>query len=188
MTQKAVFLDRDGVLVEEIFYPHTGEREAPLGPNDVCLLPGAAQGLRDLRAAGFSLVVVSNQGAAAKGKVSIGSLWLAHLRFLDLCAAEGIAFDGCHYSFSHPNGTVPHLSGSSLERKPSPYFLHLAAAQLDIDLTASWMVGDRETDVQCGQAAGARAIRLCNPVQPSAAEVVASDLPEAAFLIIAAAR
>lgn len=188
MSQKAVFLDRDGVLVEEIFYPHTGEREAPLGAEDVRLLPGAVQAARDLRAAGFLLILVSNQGGAAKGKVPLRALWLAHQRFLELCAAEDLRFDSCHYSYSHPDGTVPHLTGPSLERKPSPYFLHLAAAQLDIDLGASWMVGDRETDVQCGQSAGARAIRLCGSDQVTNADAIAPNLTAAAGLIIAAAR
>ena len=160
VTRPAVFLDRDGVLVEEVYYPETGETEAPMRPGDVRLLPGAAAAALRLKALGFLLIVVSNQGAAAKGKVGLDSLWRAHLRFVELMAGDGVALDAEYYSFSHPDGVVPGLSGPSLDRKPSPYSLLVAAARFGIDLGRSWMVGDRETDVACGRAAGVRTIRL----------------------------
>ena len=178
----AVFLDRDGVLVEEVYYPEFDETEAPMHPGDVRLLPGAAAAASKLRALGHILVVVSNQGAAAKGKVGLGSLWGAHLRFIALMAAEGVAFDAEYYSFSHPAGTVPGLSGPSLDRKPSPYNLLIAAARFDIDLGRSWMVGDRETDVACGRAAGCRTIRVGCASETEADHRVA-DLPAAADII-----
>src|SRR6266576_385072 len=68
MSRSAVFLDRDGVLVEEVLYPETGEIEAPLKAEDVRLIPGAAASARRLAAAGYALVLVSNQGGMAKGK------------------------------------------------------------------------------------------------------------------------
>jgi D-glycero-D-manno-heptose 1,7-bisphosphate phosphatase len=160
MSRKAVFLDRDGVLVEEIFYPRTGEREAPLAPEDVRLLPGVAPALRRLAEAGYALVVISNQGGYAKGKTSLRALWLAHERFLALLAEQGIRLDGCYYSYGHPDGTVPHFSGPSLDRKPGPYNVFVAEAQLDLDRQGSWMIGDRQTDVGCAQAAGLRPILI----------------------------
>jgi D-glycero-D-manno-heptose 1,7-bisphosphate phosphatase len=160
MNRRAIFLDRDGVLVEEIFYPHTGEREAPLAPEDVRLLPGVAPALRSLADAGYALVVISNQGAHAKGKATLRALWLAHERFVTLLAEQGARLDGCYYSYSHPSGTVPHFSGPSLERKPGPYNIFVAAAQLDLNCQGSWMIGDRETDVACASAAGLRSILI----------------------------
>jgi D-glycero-D-manno-heptose 1,7-bisphosphate phosphatase len=133
MSRPAVFLDRDGVLVEEIFYPETGEVEAPLRPDDVRLLPDAAAA-RSLAQAGYALVLVSNQAGYAKGKTSLRTLWLTHERFVALLAHEGVTLDAVFYSYSHPNGIVPFFSGPSLERKPGPYHLIIAAAQLDIDL------------------------------------------------------
>lgn len=185
VSRKANLLDRDGVLVEEIFYPHTGEREAPLDAADVRLLPGAAQAARGWHEAGFALVIISNQGAAAKGKAELRALWLAHERFLALLEAEGVRPEACHYSYSRPNGTVPHFSGPFLDRKPSPYLVLLAAAQLDLDLRQSWMIGDRETDVQCGRAAGARSLRILpdGDSAPTQADLVASDLKQAAGLL-----
>ncbi|HEX4553031.1 MAG TPA: HAD-IIIA family hydrolase [Xanthobacteraceae bacterium] len=182
MSRAAVFLDRDGVLVEEVFYPQTGEWEAPLVPEDVRLLPGAAAAARHLAQQGFALVLVSNQAAFAKGKTTLRALWLAHERFIALLDAEGVKLDEVCYAFGHPDGVAPHFSGPSLDRKPGPYNLFIAAAKLDLDLGRSWLVGDRETDVDCARAAGLRAIQVDNPrIRPSTTEGVirAKDLADA---------
>jgi D-glycero-D-manno-heptose 1,7-bisphosphate phosphatase len=187
MSRQAIFLDRDGVLVEEIYYPRTGEREAPLAPEDVRLLPGVAAALRRLAEAGYALVVISNQGGYAKGKTSLRALWLAHERFLELLAAEGAKMDGSYYSYGHPDGTVPHFSGPSLDRKPGPYNIFVAAAQLDLDCHGSWMIGDRQTDIACARAAGLRPILLAPRGTASGddAELIqAPDLPAAANIIL----
>ena len=162
MSRPAVFLDRDGVLVEEVFYPESGEWEAPWRADDVRLIPGAAAAARRLAEAGYALVLVSNQAAYAKGKTTLRDLWLAHERFVDLLAAQNVRLDAVFYAYGHPDGVVPHFSGPSLARKPSPYHLFVAAAQLDIDMTRSWMVGDRDTDVACAIAAGIRPILVEN--------------------------
>jgi D-glycero-D-manno-heptose 1,7-bisphosphate phosphatase len=178
----AVFLDRDGVLVEEIFYPETGEWEGPLYPEDVRLVAGAATALAELKAAGYATVLISNQGGYAKGKTSLRALWLAHERFMDLLAENGVTLDRVFYSYGHPSGVVPHFSGPSLDRKPSPYTILIAAAQLDLDLPRSWMIGDRESDVACARAAGIRAILIENrnmPVARSDADFRCQTLAEA---------
>ena len=184
MSRPAVFLDRDGVLVEEIFYSHTGEREAPLSADDVRLLPGVPEALKRLAHAGFALVVISNQGAFAKGKATLRALWLAHERFVALLAEQDARLDGCHYSWGHPDGTVPHFSGPSLDRKPGPYNIFIAAAQLDLDLARSWMVGDRETDVECARAAGVRPVLIKAGGTPEAEVIRAPGLSEAAQIIL----
>ena len=189
MSRQAIFLDRDGVLVEEIFYPRTGEREAPLAPEDVRLLPGIAPALQRLADAGYALVVISNQGSYAKGKTSLRALWLAHERFLALLAEEGAKLDGCYYSYGHPDGTVPHFSGPSLDRKPGPYNIFVAAAQLDLYHQGSWMIGDRETDIACALAAGLRPILITgeDPVAGDESDLMrAPDLPRAAEIILKA--
>ncbi len=183
MSRKAVFLDRDGVLVEEIFYPRTGEREAPLAPEDVRLLPGVAPALIGLAQAGYALVVISNQGGYAKGKTSLRALWLAHERFVALLAEQGARLDGAYYSYGHPDGTVAHFGGPSLDRKPGPYNIFVAAAQLDLDLADCWMVGDRETDVACAVAAGVQPI-LISPQRGDGALLRVPDFPAAADAIL----
>ena len=188
MSRRAIFLDRDGVLVEEIFYPHTGEREAPLVPEDVRLLPGVAPALRSLAEAGYALVVISNQGGYAKAKTTLRALWQAHERFVALLAEQGATLDGCYYSYSHPDGTVPHFSGHSLERKPGPYNIFVAAAQLDLDCRGSWMIGDRKTDVDCATAAGLQPILItaagASPIAVADC-IQVPDLPSAARAILA---
>ncbi len=160
--QPAIFFDRDGVLVEDIYYPQSGEWEAPLNRDDVRLIPGAAEVVRELRRAGYFIVIVSNQGGFAKGKASLESLLDVHRRVIDLLAAESATIDDCYYSYSHPDGRIPGFSGPSVERKPSPYFLMLAAASHGLDLSRSWMVGDRTSDISCGRAAGVRTILKYN--------------------------
>jgi D-glycero-D-manno-heptose 1,7-bisphosphate phosphatase len=188
MSRQAIFLDRDGVLVEEIFYPRTGEREAPLVSEDVRLLPGVAPALRRLAGAGYALVVISNQGGYAKGKTTLRALWQAHERFLALLAEEGASLDGCYYSYSHPDGKVPYFSGPSLERKPNPYNIFVAAAQLDLDCQGSWMIGDRDTDIACATAAGLRPVLVAKQgAAPREAGLIqVTDLPSATETILAA--
>jgi D-glycero-D-manno-heptose 1,7-bisphosphate phosphatase len=182
VSRPAVFLDRDGVLVEEIFYSQTGEWEAPLRPEDVRLIPGAAAAARRLSEAGYALILISNQAGYAKGKTDLRALWLAHERFVELLAGEGVRFDAVFYSYGHPHGVVPHFSGPSLDRKPGPYNVIIAAAQLDLDLARSWMIGDRESDVACAHAAGVRAILVENPrtdLRNAPAAIVAKSLSHA---------
>jgi D-glycero-D-manno-heptose 1,7-bisphosphate phosphatase len=191
MSRPAVFLDRDGVLVEEIYYPETGETEAPLRPEDVRLLPGAASAARMLAQAGYALILISNQAGYAKGKTSLRALWLTHERFVALLTREGVRLDGVFYSFSHPNGIMPYFSGPSLERKPGPYNLIVAAAQLDLDLARSWLVGDRDTDATCAESAGVRAMLVenaKNPLRRPGDVVRAADLAAAAAMIAASDR
>lgn len=187
MSRPAVFLDRDGVLVQEVFYPQTGEREAPLRPEDVQLMAGAIEGARCLVDAGCALVVISNQGGFAKGKTTLRTLWPAHERFVALMEAAGVRLDACFYAYGHPDGAVPHFSGPSLDRKPGPYNLLIAAAQLDLDLSSSWMVGDRRSDVECALAAGVRPIKIKTlPDGPEYVELViqVDDLADAAQYIL----
>ncbi|MFI4987858.1 MAG: D-glycero-alpha-D-manno-heptose-1,7-bisphosphate 7-phosphatase [Alphaproteobacteria bacterium] len=185
---RAAFLDRDGVLSEEVFYQRTGRWEAPLVPEDLVLRPGVPAALRRLAALGYELFLVSNQGAYARGHTTLEALWAVHERLVGLLAADGIRFKDCFYAFSHPEGRVPYFSGICLERKPSPYFLVVAAARHDIDMARSWMVGDQDIDVACGQAAGVRTILVANPhagdrAAASSPDFRAGDLGEAAAII-----
>ena len=182
VTRAAVFLDRDGVLVEELFYPHTGEREAPLRVEDVRLLAGAASALHRLKQAGYALIVVSNQGAFAKGKTTLRNLRLVHDQFVALLRAQDLEFDAVYYAYGHPDGIVPYFSGPVINRKPSPYHLFVAAAELDLDLARSWLVGDQENDVACAHAAAVRPILVDShrPLPIRFADVPrASDLADA---------
>jgi D-glycero-D-manno-heptose 1,7-bisphosphate phosphatase len=150
----AVFVDRDGVINELVPDPVSGRPESPRRPADLRLVPGASAALGRLANAGWSLVGVSNQPAAAKGLVSLQELHAVHARVLALLAAEGVRFDAFKLCLHHPDGVVPELMGECDCRKPAPGMLLEAARELDLDPAASWMVGDTDGDVAAGQAAG----------------------------------
>jgi D-glycero-D-manno-heptose 1,7-bisphosphate phosphatase len=145
--RRAVFLDRDGTLVEEIPYLHD--------PELVRLVPGATAALRDLAGAGFALAVVTNQAGAAKGYYDEDAVARVHRRLRELLAAGGVALDGIWYCPHHPDGTVAPLRRQCRCRKPGPGMLEAAAAELGLDLGASYLVGNHPTDAGAARAAGA---------------------------------
>ncbi len=155
-SRPAVFLDRDGVLNEGVPDPDSGALESPLRVEDVRLLPGAAAGARELARAGYVLVCVSNQPAAAKGKATVPELLAVHERVLELLAREGARIDASYLCPHHPKGVVAALAGPCSCRKPAPGMLREAADALGLELGASWMLGDTDTDVGAGLAAGCR--------------------------------
>jgi len=160
---RAVFLDRDGVLNDPVLDPADGRPESPLRASDVALVSGAAEGCRILQAAGYALVVVSNQPGAAKGKASLEDLWGVHERVVALLAARGVAIDDWRYCFHHPDAAVPALRTRCACRKPAAGMLLDAAAARGLALARSWMIGDADTDVAAGRRAGARTVLLAHP-------------------------
>lgn len=159
----AAFLDRDGVLNEAVRDPTSGVLESPLAPRDVRLLPGVAAALRELAGAGYALVCVSNQPAAAKGKITVRELLAVHERVLELLAHEGVSLDAWRLCLHHPDGLLAELSGRCDCRKPAPGMLLDAAGALGLQLDASWMLGDTDTDLQAGRTAGCRTVLIEYP-------------------------
>jgi D-glycero-D-manno-heptose 1,7-bisphosphate phosphatase len=157
-------------------------------PEDAAVLPGAFDAMKRFSAMGYALFIVSNQGAFAKGKTPLESLFKTARRVDELIEEAGIRITESYYSFSHPQGTAPFFSGLSLERKPNPYFLKLAEAKFGVSLADSWMIGDRATDVICGKNAGCKTARILeggvniSDKEPRA-DITARSLLEAAALI-----
>jgi D-glycero-D-manno-heptose 1,7-bisphosphate phosphatase len=143
-----------------------------------------------LRSAGFQLFLVSNQPNVAKGKCTLGQLSSIHQRLLSGLAEAGIDFTYFYYCFHHPRGIVSRYSGHCECRKPSPHFLLTAGSQFDVDLRRSWMVGDRQTDIECGRAAGTRTIFIhsgeLHSDHGNLPGEMASDLRAAVCLILTA--
>ncbi|MFA4848373.1 MAG: HAD family hydrolase [Methanoregula sp.] len=161
--KKAVFLDRDGVLNEMVLNPASGEYEPPHSPEDLTIHPEVIESLRTLQDAGFELFLVSNQPDYAKGKTSLENIQAVHTRFHHILTSTGIHFREYYYCYHHPNGIVPEYSFSCECRKPKPWFLLKAAHDYGIDLGNSWMIGDRDTDIECGKAAGTKTILIEDP-------------------------
>ncbi len=177
---KAVFLDRDGVLVTEADYLRHEK--------DLRLLPGAAAALVRLRRAGFKLVVVTNQSGVARGYLSLATLARIHRLLRALLRQKGARLDAIYFCPHHPE------TGRRVRcrcRKPGTLMLEKAARRFSIDFASSYFVGDTSTDVLAAKNAGCRSILVKTGyggkdgsyrVKPDA---VARDLAGAARLILA---
>jgi len=152
MSNTAVFFDRDGTLIHDPGYLNH--------PDQVQLLDGAAEALRELRALGHKTVVVSNQSGVARGIVTEEMLGRIHDRLQELLAAKGASLDKIYYCPYLADGAVPEYCQDSDWRKPKPGMLLAAAKDLDIDLQKSWMIGDNDRDVEAGRNAGCRTILI----------------------------
>jgi D-glycero-D-manno-heptose 1,7-bisphosphate phosphatase len=155
MAYKAVFLDRDDTLVNDPGYIQR--------PDQVLLLPGAAEALIQLKKMGYLLIIVTNQSGVARGLITEQQLELIHQRLKKLFAAEGAQIDAIYYCPYHPEGTVKDFSIESNLRKPNAGMFFQAEKDLDIDLEQSWMIGDSYRDIKAGKAAGCRTILVDVP-------------------------
>lgn len=161
--KKAVFLDRDGVLNELVPNPATGEYEPPHSPDDLIIFPDVIESLRILQGAQFELFLISNQPDYAKGKTTLENLQAVHAKLDRIVRSEGIRFREYYYCYHHPQGKVPEYSIECECRKPKPFFILMAAKRYSLDLSRSWMIGDRDSDIECGKAAGTKTIMIENP-------------------------
>jgi D-glycero-D-manno-heptose 1,7-bisphosphate phosphatase len=176
--RRAVFLDRDGVLNANVLRSD-GTSSSPLHPDDFHLLPGVLEALAALGRGGYLLFLVSNQPGYAKGETTLEALHAIHARLLEALAGAGIGFTRFYYCHHQ-------AADACACRKPSPHFLLEACAAYELDRAGSWLIGDRDSDVLCGRAAGARTIRVgddravltCEPHR------WAADLPAAARAIL----
>lgn len=157
---KAVFLDRDGVLNELILNPATGEYEPPHRVEDMKLFPYVINCLKKLMDSGYDLFLISNQPDYAKGKTSLVSLEKVHNKFDKLLTSHRLYFKEYYYCYHHPQGIIPEYSSECVCRKPKPFFLFKAEDDHNIELDKSWMIGDRDTDIECGKAAGTKTILI----------------------------
>lgn len=141
-SQRAVFIDRDGVINRSIL--RNGRPFAPTSLDELDILPGVGTGLDNLRDAGFLNVVVTNQPDLATGKQTRAGLEMIHAQLLANFAIDAIK-------------VCPHVDADACDcRKPKPGMLVASAREFGIDLSASWMIGDRWRDVAAGQSAGCR--------------------------------
>jgi len=137
----AVFLDRDGTIIVDRHYLSD--------PDQVELIPGAAEALQRLTRAGFPLFIVTNQSGIGRGLYSVKDMRRVNARLLELLRPFGVQFEHIFYAPESPE--TP-----SRGRKPSPQFLLDAARQWELDLSRSYMAGDKLSDVECGLNAGVR--------------------------------
>lgn len=180
----AVFLDRDGVLNEEVNGVHK--------PGDLKLLAGSARAVRRINEAGFPAICVTNQPDVAKGFLSLDDLTQVSAALDTRLAEEGAYLDDLFFCPHHPEvgwpGEVADLKIECDCRKPRPGLILHASKVHNLDLSRSWIVGDREVDVVAGHEAGTRAVLVTNgslSAEPrSSADHVADDLDAAVTHIL----
>ncbi len=187
----AVFLDRDGTINEQMGYINHLTR--------FHLLPGVGEAIRNLNAHGLPVVVVTNQSGLARGYFPESLLDQVHETMHRLLALDGAHVDGLYVCPHHPEAKEERFRLACTCRKPRPGLLEQAAADLNLDLRRSYVVGDRWSDVRCGAAVGATSILVLtgygrgdaafvgpsHPVQPAH---VAEDLAAAVDWILARER
>jgi histidinol-phosphate phosphatase family protein len=179
----AVYLDRDGTVIEHVHYI--------ADPAHVRLLPGAAEALRRLVGAGFALVVVTNQSAIGRGFIAVEQYEAVDAEMRRQLAAEGLKLDGVYYCPDVSELDDPTIVTHD-DRKPGPGMILRAARELGLDPSRSWMIGDMVSDVLAGRNAGCLGIILVRTGKAAVVEVpagdppciIADDLPAAAEVIL----
>lgn len=187
-----MILDRDGVLNVLVARTPGGPGEAPLDPAQVRLAAGAVDGLRILRRSGFRIAVATNQPAAAKGEASLEDLQAVQAEVDLRLAAYGVGVDATHVCLHHPAGLPAQpLAVTCGCRKPAPGLLVDALGRLGAARQGSWMVGDSDSDIGAGRAAGLGAILVDSPggghkrSGRPAPDARVADLAAAARLVVA---
>jgi D-glycero-D-manno-heptose 1,7-bisphosphate phosphatase len=145
----AAFLDRDGTIIELVHHLND--------PADVHLIDGAGAAIARLRAAGWPVVIITNQSVIGRGKLTEAGLAEIHAEMRAQLAKHGADVDGIYFCPLAPTIKDPTEIENDM-RKPGPGMLHQAATEMGLDLTASWMVGDTVSDMLAGRNAGCRSL------------------------------
>jgi D-glycero-D-manno-heptose 1,7-bisphosphate phosphatase len=166
--KKCIFLDRDGVLnVDRVDYVYRIE--------DFIIPAGTIEALQRMKAAGYLLIVITNQSGIAKGIYKREDVWKCHNYFQEQC---GGLLDDIYFSPHHEK-----FNSASLTRKPGSLMIEKAIAKYQIDPDQSWMIGDAERDIKAGQKAGIRTIHLTDRPAESLSKVVTKTLLEASEVV-----
>ena len=174
---RAVFLDRDGTLIEDKDYLHR--------PEEVVIYPGVGPALKRLQSAGFKLFIVTNQSGVGRGMFPIEDVHRVHTHLSRELTKDGVRFEKIYIAPEAPEEP-------SRGRKPSPQFLFDARDEFDLDLSQSFMIGDKLIDLECGWNAGVKHSILVRTGYGKGVEerggteraVIADDLPAAADWIL----
>jgi D-glycero-D-manno-heptose 1,7-bisphosphate phosphatase len=179
LPRPAVFLDRDGTIIEDV--PYLSD------PAQIRLLPGAADALLRLSAGGFACVLVTNQSGVGRGMFPEERVHAVHSALVQALSREGASLDRVYYCIEPPASEDPSAIDHP-DRKPGPGMLLRAASELGLDLARSWMVGDKISDVLAGLNAGCLGSILVGirrrPHEPGIEYHSAADLAAAADLIL----
>jgi D-glycero-D-manno-heptose 1,7-bisphosphate phosphatase len=192
---RAVFIDRDGTVVELLYDKENGYIDSAVKADQLRLIPGVVDALKRLRSAGYKLILVSNQPAVAKGRISLDEFQATRQRFDQLLNREGISFDDEYYCLHHPNALLAEYRKSCECRKPKPGLILKAAKEHNLNLNLCYMVGDDLLDIRAGKAAGCNTILISHVTdlllkvldkERLEPDYIASSLNEACSIILQA--
>ncbi|MDQ3815171.1 MAG: HAD family hydrolase [Armatimonadota bacterium] len=179
---RAVFLDRDGTLTHDAGYTYRVD--------DLRLLDHVVEGLRLMSTLGLRLIVTTNQSGIARGYFTVEEMHAFNQRLIEVLREHGIALDAVYYCPYHPAASVAEFRLDSPQRKPQPGMILQAAREHHIDLSRSYTIGDKKSDILSGKAAGCTTILVLtgmagadeaeSEVEP---DYIARDLLEAAQMI-----
>ncbi len=157
---QAVILDRDGVINEIIYFPDTGMPDSPLNPKQFKLLPGSAEAIKRFNELDLKVILVSNQPAIAKGKMTRKLFEQIRLKMKTELEKAGAHIDGEYYCFHHPQAALKKYKTNCDCRKPLPGLILKACKDFDLNPRRCYAIGDSISDIEAGKAAGCKTILL----------------------------
>jgi D-glycero-D-manno-heptose 1,7-bisphosphate phosphatase len=160
MKNKAIFLDRDGVINELIYYQDLGIVDSPFKAEQFKLFPNVEKAIKKFKKLGFKTVIVSNQPGIAKKNFTINTFEKIIEKMKKELQKKGAEIDSEYYCFHHPDGKIKKFKKICKCRKPKPGMLYTAAKEHNINLSQSWMIGDGITDIKAGKTAGCKTILI----------------------------
>lgn len=140
---KAVFLDRDGTINEEVGIITKKEQ--------IFILPGVVDGIKQLKKLGFLVIVVTNQSVIARGLIKEEDLDLIHSHLLEKLSKRGALIDGLYYCPYHPEANLKKYRRNSVCRKPNTGMIKRAQKDFNLDIKNSFIIGDSTSDILCGK-------------------------------------
>ncbi len=193
MKNRAVFLDRDGVINALHYDENHGLIDSPLNISQVSILPGVADAIKLLNSAGFLVAIISNQPGIAKKKMKPEELEAITTYILQELSKEGARISKVYYCLHHPEAKDLRYRIFCNCRKPSPGLLLQASEELQIDLVRSIMIGDGLVDIEAGKSAGCQTVwigkKKCDicqvmKIKDLDPDFIAANLLEAANIIL----
>jgi len=157
---KAVFLDRDGVINELVYHQEQEVIDSPFTVNQFKLVTGVSQAIQQIHAAGYLAIVISNQPGVAKKQMTLPIFESIRQKMHRELAKDNAHLDGEYYCLHHPEAKLTLYRQVCECRKPKPGLLIQAQKELDINLPKSWFIGDNLSDVEAGQKAGCHTVLL----------------------------
>jgi D-glycero-D-manno-heptose 1,7-bisphosphate phosphatase len=157
---KAIFLDRDGVVNELVYFPEHGIIDSPFTVNQFRLCSGVPEAVKRFQNAGYKVIVASNQPGVAKGHMPLKNFKRICETMKAQLGEKGVSLDGEYYCLHHPEATVAKYRVNCDCRKPKPGLILKAAKDMDIDISQSWFIGDNLTDIKAGKNAGCHTLLL----------------------------